>query len=82
MAGFGFMICDLYDLTVAELIMMLKGCREQQSYQMWKSAYLIARAVLDKDYPQSHQEANPELVERKTIRVDDWVIKGATNNVR
>ena len=66
-------------MTVAELLMMLKGCREQVSYRMWKQAYLIARACFDKEYPQSHAEANPELVERKTIHVEDWVVKGASN---
>lgn len=66
-------------MTVGELIKTLKGCREHLSYVMWKQAYLIARACFDKDFPQEHAVANPELVERPTIHVEEWIIKGADN---
>lgn len=81
LCGYGFRLTDLYELTVAELLLMLKGCREQLSYKIWKQAYLIARACFDKNYPQTHEDANPELIDRPTLRVDSWVVEGADNYV-
>lgn len=72
---------DLYEMTVGELLMALKGCRERLSFMMWKQAYLIAMACLSKEFPSSHEDANPELIQKPTVHVEDWVIKGAKNYV-
>ena len=61
----GFLITDLYDLTFAELKVMLENINKGLAYSMWKQAVLNG-AVFSKDFPKTPEEASPELYPEKT----------------
>lgn len=60
----GFLITDLYDLTFAELKMMLMNINKGLAYKMWKQAMLNG-AVFSKEFPNSPEKASPELYPNK-----------------
>lgn len=58
---FGYVIIDLYELTLAELVEMLEANKEQLAYTLWKQAGLIGMAIGSKKYPETPKDASPEL---------------------
>lgn len=71
---YGYLITELYDLTIAELIEMLEARRKGHAYSMWKQAGLIANATLSKKYPESPENASPELYPaKKTYKMPQWL---------
>lgn len=71
---FGYVITDLYDLTVAELIEMLEANKEGLAYKMWKEAGLFALAMNSKKYPETPKDASPELYPpKKRYKMPDFL---------
>lgn len=74
MCKYGYLITDLYDLTLSELTEMLYARREGQAYKMWKEANLIGLAVFGKKYPETPEEASPELYPpKKKYKMPDFL---------
>ena len=71
---YGYMITELYDLTIAELTEMLTARRQGQAYDMWRQASLIGLAVFGKHYPKTPEEALPELFPpKKKYKMPDFL---------
>lgn len=64
-------------MTVSELIDTLISRRKGFGYRAWKQAYLIAWAVMNKNYPKSPDKASPELYseQKKTIKMPPNLLK-------
>ena len=58
---YGYVITELYDLTLAELMEMLEARKKGQAYEMWKLAGLHGLAMNGKEYPETPEKASPEL---------------------
>ena len=58
---YGYVITDLYDLTLAEMLEMLEARKKGQAYEMWKQGGLFGLAMNSKKYPETPEEASPEL---------------------
>lgn len=59
---FDFKLEELYDMTLKELVDSLKYRREGLGYYLWKNGMLNQRL---KEYPNSPEDASPELFEEK-----------------
>ena len=71
---YGYLITDLYDLTIAELSEMLEARKKGQAYSIWKQAGLIAVACFSKKYPETPEQASPELYPpKKKYKMPDFL---------
>lgn len=71
---YGYIITDLYELTIAELTEMLEARRKGEAYNIWKQAGLIAMACFSKSYPDSPEKASPELYPpKKKYKMPDFL---------
>ena len=74
MCKYGYLITELYDLTISELTEMLEARRKGQAYEMWKQANLIGLAAFGKKYPNKPEEACPELYPpKKRYKMPDFL---------
>ena len=58
---YGYLITDLYNLTIAELDEMLEERKQGHDYKLCKQYNLIATACFSKNYPETPEKASPEL---------------------
>ena len=78
---YGYLITDLYDLTIAEMNEMLEARKKGQAYSIWKQAGLIAMACFNKKYPESPELASPELYPpKKKYKMPDFLKKARKEN--
>lgn len=63
-------------MTFKELIDTLMARRKGLAYRMWKEAHLIAWATMGKKYPQTPQDASPELYPPKPrIKMPEMLLR-------
>jgi hypothetical protein len=63
-------------MTLKELKNTLENANKGLSYTIYKQALLIGRALTDKKFPDSPEEANPELYPpKKRYKMPDWIKK-------
>lgn len=73
---FDFRYSELYEMTFKELIDTLMARRKGLAYRMWKEAYLISWATMGKKYPQTPQDASPELYSPKPrIKMPEMLLR-------
>ena len=73
---YDFVYDQLYDMTVSELIDTLEARRKGLGYKIWKQSYLIAWAVMGKQYPKTPEKASPELYKKKkTMKMPPNLLK-------
>lgn len=71
MLKFDFKYEELYEMTLKELVNTLKYRREGLGYMLWKSGMLNQWL---KEYPESPEDASPELFEpKKGIPMPDFL---------
>lgn len=62
-------------MTLKELVKTLEARRKGLAYRMWKGANLISASCFSKNYPESPENACPELYPPKTsIKMPDFLI--------
>lgn len=80
---FDFTYEQLYEMTVKELIDTLIAKRKGLGYRLWKQSYLIAWAVMGKQFPRSPEKASPELFPKKpTIKMPSNLLKEHLKSLR
>ena len=71
---YGYLITELYDLTISELAEMLESRKKGHAYSLWKQAGLIATACFSKKYPETPEMASPELYPpKKKYKMPDFL---------
>lgn len=66
-------IVDLYDLTISELLDMVKYKQMGLAYQLWKQAEITARMFSKEPY-ETPEKASPELYPpKKTYKMPEFL---------
>lgn len=76
----GYHLSELYEYSVKEILFILKYSREGLAYDVWRRANLIRAAVWGKNFPKV-EEALPELFEKKSVPMPDWLKEDYAKNL-
>lgn len=72
MVRIGYDLRELYDYSLKELLFILKYRREGLAYVLWRQG-TMTRAASCKQFPSKDKEAMPELFEKQTVKMPDWL---------